>query len=98
MTALRAAIGHPPYAVACGVRVLILWAAVRGATRLAGASIEGPTASLVFAGIVCAVVLIDARATRELVYLRNLGLPVRWLAALSILTVLVLELVFQAIA
>lgn len=91
----RAAIGHPPYTVSCVLRVLILWTAIRGATRLAGGVIEGPVASLVFAGIVCAVVLLDARATRELVYMRNLGLPARWLAALSIVTVLALEIVFH---
>jgi len=71
--------------------------AIRGATLLAGGVIGGPTAALVFAGIVCTIVLIDAAATRELVYLRNLGLPARWLAGVTIAAVLVLEIVFHVI-
>ena len=93
----RALIGHPRYALSCVARAAIIWLAVRVVALSGRSVIEGAEAILAFTSIVCAVVLLDAVATRELVYLRNLGLPARWLAALSAAVVLVLEFLFHAI-
>ncbi|HEX6588737.1 MAG TPA: hypothetical protein VF039_06920 [Longimicrobiales bacterium] len=94
----RALIGHPRYAASCVLRAAIVWIAIRAATLLAKEPVEGARVALTITAIVCAVALIDARATRELVWMRNLGLPARWLAAVTAATALLLELLFHAIA
>lgn len=96
-TLSRALIGHPRYALSCVIRVAIIWAAVRVVALLGGRVIEGGAAMAAFALIVCAVVLLDAAATRELTYMRNLGLPARWLVVSSALVVILLEILVQAI-
>ena len=93
----RALIGHPRFAASCVLRAAIVWMAIRFATLLAKEPVEGARAALIIAAVVCVVALIDARATRELLWMRNLGLPARWLVAVTAATALLLELAFHAI-
>lgn len=92
----RAVVGHPPLLVACLARATIVWAGVRAMALLGGLGLTGPSSAAV-ALFVAIIVYIDARVTRELIYLGNLGLPGRWLVLWSGAQVLVLEAIARAV-
>ena len=76
---MRAIVGYPPLLAACLVRATIVWAGIRVLALLGGIATSG-SGTIAIALFVCAIVMIDARVTRELIYIRNLGLPGSWLA------------------
>lgn len=93
----RALIGYPPLLAACLLRSTVVWAAIRIFGLLSGADFTGAGAAIGLALTVGAIVLLDAKATRELLYIRNLSLPPAWPFLWAAGLILVLESVVQSV-
>ena len=87
---MRALVGHPSLLRGVVLRVVVLWSAVRIFALLVGGGIDAVGAAFL-ALVISVVIVIDAMATRELLFLRNLGLSWPWLVAVTLLTTLALE-------
>ena len=87
---MRALVGHPSLLRGIVLRVVVLWSAARIFALLVGEVIDAVGAAFL-ALVISVVLVIDAIATRELLFLRNLGLSWPWLVAVTLLTTLALE-------
>lgn len=88
---VRGLIGYPQFLRSSLLRVVVLWGGVRLASLLAGADLSGVRVALAIGLVVSALVMIDARAIRELQQMRNLGLPPAWHIAVALVTTALLE-------
>ncbi len=90
---IRRLVGHPPLLRGIVLRVALIWVAIRialhGATMLL--RMDGQPSVLGLVVAITAIVVFDARVTRELLYLRNLGLSAGWLATVAAVSVLAFE-------
>lgn len=92
---VRRFVGHPALLRGIVLRVALIWFAIRaalfGVAMLLRVDAGGSPSRSGLVLVIVAIVLIDARVTRELLYLRNLGLSAPWLAAVTALAVLAFE-------
>ena len=99
---VRALVGHPRLLAGCLLRSLVIWACIRlfaaiGVYLGFGVDLDGAAATVGLALVVVALVLIDARVTRELLFLRNLGLSAGWLVGWTAATIVALQMLAGAI-
>lgn len=87
----RAAVAAPGVFFGIVLRAALIWTLLRFGLFLLGADLDGPIAAAGVVALGSTLAGFDARLTRELLFLRNLGMPVAWLVAVTAAVMLLLE-------